>query len=381
MSTAAAEQKSGAAKGLKGVVAADSSICHVDGEIGELIYCGYNIDDLASHATFEEVAWLLFNGDLPTRDELTQFEADLAEARALPDELLDFIKSMPNKSHPMAMLRSAVSYAGLLDPDAKYNSVEAFRQTSMLLTSRIATMVAAIRRVRDGNEPVAPRKDLSLAGNFLYMLNDREPTEDETRSMDVILTIHAEHGLNASTFSARVISATLTDIYSAVTGAIGALKGPLHGGANTAVLETLKEVGSVENVAAWVKEVRAAKGKFMGFGHAVYQTQDPRAKHLKALSEKLAKETGDPIWYDLSVEIEKQVVAEINRNCNVDFYSASLQHYMGIPGDLFTCIFAMSRITGWCAHVIEQISDNKIIRPKANYVGPMNKKYVPVDER
>jgi citrate synthase len=215
----------------------------------------------------------------------------------------------------------------------------------------------------------------------MSMLNGRNPSADEARAMDLILILHAEHGFNASTFTGRVVISTLPDIYSAVTAAVGALKGKLHGGANTEVLKTLQELGSVDAITPWVKSVRESKGKFMGFGHAVYQTEDPRAKHLKELSRRLGEQQGNMLWYDMSVEIEKQVLAAIGKNCNVDFYSASLQHYMGIPGDLFTCIFAASRIAGWCAHILEQLSDNKIIRPSANYVGPKDAEYVPIEQR
>lgn len=381
MSATESPKPAASAKGLKGVVAADSKICHVDGEIGQLIYRGYDIDELASKSSFEEVVYLLLNGELPTSSQLDEFNQQLVASRKLPGEVNDFIRSLPKTTHPMAALRSAVSYLGALDPTAEEHSAEAFKKMSLELTSQIATIVAAVRRMRDGHEPVAPRDDLSHAANFMYMLNDEIPSADAERSMDMILIVHAEHGLNASTFSGRVISATLTDLYSAVTGAIGALKGPLHGGANTAVLKTLEKIGSVENIPEFVEETRANKGKFMGFGHAVYKTQDPRAKHLKALSAKLAKETGDERWYEISVELEKQVVAEIMRECNVDFYSASLQHYMGIPSDLFTCVFATSRIAGWCAHILEQIADNKIIRPSANYIGHELREYVPIDNR
>jgi citrate synthase len=281
----------------------------------------------------------------------------------------------------MAALRTAVSVLGHYDPLAEEESDESNKENAIRLIAVLPTLTAAIRRLHDGNEPISPKPELSIAANFMYMLNGIEPSADAAKAMDLILILHAEHGFNASTFSARVIVATLTDMYSAITGAIGALKGKLHGGANTEVLKTLESVGGVEDVAGWVADVRSRKGKFMGFGHAVYQTQDPRAKHLKEYSEKLANEAGDTKWYDLSIEIEKQVVAEIGRQCNVDFFSASVQHYMGIPGDLFTCIFASSRIAGWCAHVLEQINDNKIIRPSSHYTGPAERSYVSITER
>ena len=368
-------------KGLKGIKAADSSICFIDGEIGKLIYRGYNIDDLCAHSTYEEVAFLLLYGELPNQTELDQFHDSLNAHAIAPPEVLAVLKSLPNDVPPMAALRTAVSVLGHYDPLAEEESDESNKENAIRLIAVLPTLTAAIRRLHDGNEPISPKPELSIAANFMYMLNGIEPSADAAKAMDLILILHAEHGFNASTFSARVIVATLTDMYSAITGAIGALKGKLHGGANTEVLKTLGSVGGVEDVAGWVADVRSRKGKFMGFGHAVYQTQDPRAKHLKEYSEKLANEAGDTKWYDLSIEIEKQVVAEIGRQCNVDFFSASVQHYMGIPGDLFTCIFASSRIAGWCAHVLEQINDNKIIRPSSHYTGPAERSYVSITER
>jgi citrate synthase len=371
-----------AIKGLKGVVAADSQICDVDGDKGILIYRGYYIDDLAQHASFEETIYLLFHGELPNHQQLQDFNQQLISARPIPQKLVDFIKSLPHDVNPMAALRTAMSYLAILDPDAEKDSVADIQRTSFRLISQIATITAAIRRVREGLPVIDPRQDLSHAGNFLYMLNGKVPSADETESMDMILVLHAEHGLNASTFAARVIAATLSDIYSSVTGAIGGLKGSLHGGANTEVLETLMKIGSIANVDRFVEDTRAQKGKFMGFGHAVYKVEDPRAKRLKELSHRLSQTPpNDPLWYDMSIALEKKVFATINRHCNVDFYSASLQHYMGIPGDMFTCIFAVSRIVGWCAHIIEQISDNKIIRPQSHYVGPALREYIPIDMR
>lgn len=368
-------------KGLKGVLAADSSICRVDGEAGRLLYRGYNIDDLAEQSSFEEVAYLLLKGELPGREEFRQFQSALAADRRLPEPLLGFLRSLPGNVPPMVALRTTVSMAGIHDPEAEDETAEANLRKAMRLTARFPAIVAAIRRLRDGREPIAPKPELSHAADFMCMLNGRVPTPDEARAMDLILILHAEHGLNASTFAARVISATLTDMYSAITGAVGALKGKLHGGANVEVLKALAEIGSVENVARWVQGVQARKEKFMGFGHAVYKGEDPRARHLKAMSRRLGKAQGDTRWYDISVEVERQVMEAINRHCNVDFYSASLQHYLGIPGDLFTCVFAVSRIAGWCAHVLEQLADNKIIRPSANYIGPPPRPYVPLSDR
>jgi citrate synthase len=370
-----------AARGLKGVVAADSRICDVDGDQGKLIYRGYNIDDLAVNSTFEEVCYLLFQGELPTREQLAEFNAVLVKHRSLEEPVLKFLRSLPRDTPPMTALRSAVSMSGVYDELAEDCSPGATFEKSIRMTAEMVSMVAAIKRLREGLEPIQPRDNLSTAANFLYMCNGKVPSKDAERAMDLILILHAEHGLNASTFAARVIAATLTDLHSAITGAVGALKGPLHGGANTEVLKTLMEVGSVAAVGPWVEKTRAAKGKFMGFGHAVYKVEDPRAKYLKELSRRLSVETGDPKWYEMSVEMERLIKEAIKKPCNVDFYSASLQHYMGIPGELFTCVFAASRIVGWCAHVIEQVSDNKIIRPSSNYIGPAERKYVAIDKR
>ncbi|WP_459554938.1 citrate/2-methylcitrate synthase [Lacunimicrobium album] len=381
MTQAETEAANQAVKGLKGVVAADTQICDVNGTTGQLVYRGYTIDDLAVNSNFEEVSYLLLKGSLPTSSQLAEFKKTVTAQFALPSEVIELIKAHAKDAHPMAMLRTAVSLLGVLDKTSEEHGVDDFYQQSLSLIAKISTITAAIRRARDGKDPIAPDASLSFAENVMYMLNGKKPTPDEAKSMDLILIVHAEHGLNASTFSGRVIAATLTDLYSSITGAIGALKGPLHGGANTAVLESLQEIGSVDKISGWIQNVKEKKGKFMGFGHAVYTTEDPRAKHLKSLSQKLGKEQGDTTLYDISVELEKQVTALIKKNCNVDFYSASLQHYMGIPGDMFTCIFAASRIVGWCAHVMEQIADNKIIRPQSHYVGPEDLKYVPISQR
>ena len=370
-----------AARGLKGIIAADTKICDVDGDLGKLIYRGYNIHDLAKSSSFEETAYLLFKGELPSSSELAEFNKVLIHHREIEPPVLAFLKTLPKTTPPMTALRSAVSMSGVYDPIAEDDSPEANFEKSIRLTAEMTTIVAAIQRIQAGLEPIAPRQDLSHAANFMYMLNNKVPSVDAEKAMDLILILHAEHALNASTFAARVIAATLSDIYSAVTGAIGALKGPLHGGANTEVLKTLIEVGEVKNVVPWVEAVRAKKGKFMGFGHAVYKVEDPRAIHLKDLSRRLGLETGDTKLYDISIAMEQAVISSIHKNCNVDFYSASLQHYMGIPGDMFTCVFAASRIVGWCAHILEQLSDNKIIRPSSNYIGPAERPYLAVDKR
>ena len=291
MNVPATTGNSVSSKGLKGVIAADSSICFIDGEKGILLYRGYNIHELAEHSTFEEVAYLLFKGELPKKQELAEFTATLSRHRTIPRPVLDFLRTLPKDVLPMTALRSAVSLAGVYDPQAEDSSHEANYQKSIRLVGLMSSLVAAIHRLNQGKEPVEPKPELSHAGNFMYMLNGKVPTADETKAMDLILILHAEHGLNASTFAARVIAATLSDLYSAITGAIGALKGPLHGGANTEVLKTLMEIGDVSHVESWMESVRAKKGIFMGFGHAVYQTEDPRAKHLKELSRRLSEQS------------------------------------------------------------------------------------------
>jgi len=381
MSAGAGKDDAVVAKGLKGIMAADSSICLVDGQQGKLLYRGYNIDDLAEKSSYEEVAYLLIKGELPNEEQLDKFDDPLSKDAKLLPEVAAFLKNAPHDVPPMSLLRSAVSVAGLYDETAEDNSVEGAYKKAIRLIAKLPTMVAAIHRLRQGEDPIEPVADKSVAWNFVHMLKGGEPTADEVKAADLILILHAEHGFNASTFSSRVTIATLTDFYSAITAAIGTLKGKLHGGANTAVLETLMEIGSVDSVEPYVKKGLEAKQKFMGFGHAVYQVEDPRAKHLKNLSQRLGEEQGDTKWYDMSVKMEELVTPAIKKNCNVDFYSASVQHYLGIPKDLFTCIFAMSRIAGWSAHVLEQLSDNKIIRPKAHYVGADERAYVPIGER
>jgi len=367
------------AKGLKGVVAAETSICDVNGDSGLLVYRGYNVDDLAASSTFEEVAYLLLYGELPTPFQLDEFRTALLRQMNLPEPVDEFLRRLPPDVSPMAALEAAVAFANLYDTEG--DSLAASNRKAVRLVARVPVIVAAIGRLQKGEEPLPPNGALSLAANFLWMLTGRMPTPDETHAMDLILILHAEHGLNASTFAARVITATLSDVYSAVTGAIGALKGPLHGGANSAVLKTLEEIGSVENVPAWVEAALARKEKFMGFGHAVYKTTDPRVKHLKEASRRLGIERGDTRLFDISVELENRVTAAIGKHCNVDFYSASTQDALGIAGDMFTCIFAASRIVGWCANILEQLADNKIIRPSAEYVGATDRRYVPIANR
>ena len=367
--------------GLEGIVAAQSSISDVNGEEGKLIYAGYDIHDLAQHATFEEVIYLLWNLRLPTSSELAQLKSQLNSETRLPAEVIELIRWTPKTANPMEMLRTVVSGLGLYDPDGADNSIEANVRKAVRLTAKFPIIVTTFQRVRNGQEPVHPREGLSLAANFLYTLNGKEPDEVATRTMDVAFILHADHELNASTFAARVTAATLSDIYSAIVSAIGTLKGPLHGGANEGVIKNLLEIGNVEGVEAWVKNAFANKMKIMGFGHRVYRTVDPRATHLAEMSRKLGERTGETKWYDMSRKMEEVVMREKRLNANVDFYSASTYYALGVPTDLFTPIFACSRISGWTAHVLEQFRNNRLIRPRADYVGPRGLKYVPIEQR
>jgi citrate synthase len=367
--------------GLEGAVAASSSISYIDGNIGKLIYSGYNIHDLAQHSTFEEVIYLLWNNTLPTQSELDNLKAQLRQEPGIPVEIQQLIRTLPQGVNPMDMLRTVISALSFYDPDGQDMSREANLRKAIRLTAKFPTIVTTFQRLRNGLEPVEPRTDLSIAGNFLYTLRGEVPDEVATRTIDVALVLHADHELNASTFAARVTAATLSDIYSSVVSAIGALKGPLHGGANEGVIKNLLEIGSVENVEAWVMEQFAQKKKIMGFGHRVYHTEDPRATHLREMSRQLGERTGETRFYEMSRKMEEVVKREKGLNPNVDFYSASTYYSMGIPTDLFTPIFACSRISGWTAHILEQYANNRLIRPRAEYIGGMDLKYVPIDER
>ncbi|HSO73321.1 MAG TPA: citrate synthase [Blastocatellia bacterium] len=367
--------------GLEGVVAAQSSISDVDGAEGKLIYAGYDIHDLAKHATFEEVIFLLWNGTLPTASQLDQLKSELNSETRLPAEIIQLISAIPRTANPMDMLRTVVSALGLYDPDAADNSIEANVRKAVRLTAKFPIIVTTFQRVRNGQAPVLQLENLSLAGNFLYTLNGIEPDEIATRTMDVAFILHADHELNASTFAARVTAATMSDMYSAIVSAIGTLKGPLHGGANEGVIKNLIEIGAVEAVEPWVKNAFANKEKIMGFGHRVYRTIDPRATHLSEMSRKLGESTGETKWYEMSKKMEEVVMREKRLNANVDFYSASTYYALGMPTDLFTPIFACSRISGWTAHVLEQFRNNRLIRPRAEYIGPRDLKYVPIEQR
>ncbi len=372
---------SAVATGLRGVVAAASSIGDVDGEKGELIYQGLNIHDLAAKSTFEEVVFLLWNGRLPKRAELDELRKDLAASYELPELISVLIKGCPVDDEPMAMLRTAVSALAFFDKESRDLSRAASIRVATRLTARFPTIVAAIDRARNGLDPIPPKPELNIATNFLYMLKGEIPDEFDAHVLDVALILQADHELNASTFTARVVAGTLADMYSAVTAALGALSGPLHGGANTAVMKTLLEIDSVDRVEAYVKDALAKKKKIMGFGHAVYRTEDPRATHLRRFSKEMGQRKGNTKWYDMTVKLEESMKREKGLLPNVDCYSASTYYMMGIPLDLYTPIFAISRISGWTAHILEQYADNKLIRPRAEYIGPRNVAYVPIDER
>ena len=370
-----------ASTGLRGVVVGASTVSDVVGDKGELIYQGYNIHDLAKHATFEEVAFLLWNKRLPKQAELDELKSLLGGSYAVPNEVFDLMKQLPREADPIDTLRTAVSALELYDPTARDLSLENSRKISLKLTGQFATLVAASDRIRNGKEPVAPLPDANIATNFLYMLKGEKPSERDARLFDTCLILHADHELNASTFTARVVAGTLATIYASVVAAIGALSGPLHGGANTNVMKTLLEIGEVDNVESFVKRALAEKRKMMGFGHAVYKTEDPRATHLRQFSKEMGERSGNTKWYDMSRKVEEVMMREKGLYPNVDFFSASTYFMMGIPLDLYTPIFGVSRITGWTAHILEQYADNKLIRPRADYVGPRNVPYVPIAER
>ncbi len=371
------------ARGLEGIVAAHSGICWIDGDAGVLAYRGIDIHELAEKSTFAETAYLLWFGTLPTQEELAGFRKHLAEGRVLPPEILRMLETFPKHAMPMEVLRTAVSALSLYDADEKDNSHDANVRKSFRLTSQIAMIVAAYDRIRKGKAVVQPDPSLTHAANFLWMLNGEKPSATAERALDVALILHADHELNASTFAARVIAATLSDMHSAITGAIGALKGPLHGGANEAVMRILFQIDKEgADPVEYVRRMLADKKKISGFGHRVYHTEDPRATHLRRMSEDLGRASGNPKWFEMSRAIELFVKKEKNLNANVDFYSASTYTTLGIDVDLFTPIFAISRIAGWAAHVIEQLDDNRLIRPRAEYNGPAYPaKYVLIESR
>lgn len=373
--------------GLEGVVVAQTKLSAINGEQGELIYAGYEIDDLARNTTFEEVAYLLWNGRLPNAGELESLKRELAAERELSPAILSLLRAFPKDSEAMAALRTAVSALALYDAEADDNSEAANRRKAIKLTAKMPTIVAAFDRIRHGKEPVAPRADLATAANFLYMLNGEEAGELRERTFDAALVLHAEHGMNASTFSARVTAATQSDLYSAITSAIGTLKGPLHGGANTRVMEMLTAIEtSGDDPSAWVHGALERGERVMGFGHRVYKATDPRATVLRELADAIMGESGETKWLDLSDKVRGAMAKEMEERGkkiypNVDFFSASVYSTLGIATDLFTPIFAISRVTGWTAHLFEQYANNRLIRPKAEYQGPRGLKVTPIGQR
>jgi citrate synthase len=367
--------------GLEGVVAAESSICYIDGNEGTLSYQGYDIHTLAANATFEEVVFLLWHGRLPNRLDLQQLKANLEKNRPLPQPVVQFLASVPNAT-PMDVLRTAVSMLSLHDPLARDLSPESNVRKAVQLVARTASIVATFDRLRTGKMLVEDDPSLGFAANILYSLHGKRPDPVMERAMDIALILHADHELNASTFAARVTAATLSDMYSAVTAAIGALKGPLHGGANEDVIRLLLEAKTPEHAVRMVRDKLAAKIKIPGFGHRVYRTEDPRATHLRALSEELGRRTGHYDLFLISREVEQAVREAKSLNANVDFYSASAYYSLGIAVDLFTPIFAVSRMAGWTAHVLEQFHNNRLIRPRAEYIGhPVGREWTPLAER
>lgn len=377
-STAKSSKASG---GLRGIVAAQSKMSNVNGEEGVLIYQGYNIHDLAENSNFEETVFLLWNGRLPKKLELENLKAELRSNYEVPSEIIVFMKHFPHDANPMDVLRTCVSTLAFYDKDGKKTDVESATQAAIRLTAQFPTIIAAWEMIRNGNEPVHPDPGLDIAENFLYMMRGEKPDPSEARMLDICLILHADHGFNASTFTTRVISGTLADMYGAVTGGIAALAGPLHGGANTAVMKALKEIDSVDNVESWLDDMLANKRKVMGIGHPVYKTEDPRATWLRKFSEKMGGVTGETKWFEISRKLEVLIKEKKGLNPNVDFYSASTYFMMGIPLDLYTPIFAISRISGWTGHILEQFANNKLIRPRAEYVGERGLTYTPIDER
>lgn len=379
MSTA--PESSAGAAGLRGVVAAQSAIGDVDGEKGILIYQGYDIHDLAENSTFEETVFLLWNERLPNREELAALTADLRANYGAPAEVIEMMKRFPKDANPMDVLRTAVSSLDFYDDESHGTDRETATRAAINITGQIGTLAAAWDRIRNGLEPIAPDANLSIAENFLYMLRGEKPEADEARIFDVCLILHADHELNASTFTTRVVAGTLAGMYGAVTAGIAALAGPLHGGANTNVMKMLLSIGDLDAVDGWVEKALEEKRKIMGIGHAVYKTEDPRATWLRRYSKQMAEKKGEMKWYEMSQKIEQLMHEKKGMYPNVDFYSASTYYLMDIPLDLYTPIFAVSRISGWTGHILEQYKNNKLIRPRAEYIGKRDQKYVPIDER
>ena len=370
-------------RGLEGVIANSTALSDVLGDKGQLIYCGYDINELVGKVTYKEVIYLLWHKKLPNRRELDAFLRELRSQRQLPEPVIDFLKSAPKDANAMDVMRTAISMLGLYDPDnGKEITPEINRQRATSITAKIGVIAAYFHRARQGKSLPPVRDDLTEAEHFLYLICGEPQSKEASDTLDVAFILHADHGMNASTFSARVTISTLSDFYSAITAAIGTLKGPLHGGANEGVIHMLEEIGSEDKVDAYVERMLAEKKKIMGIGHRVYKTLDPRAPHLRAMAVKLSEKLGEPKWIRMSERIAKLMKEKKDLNANVDFYSATVYYSLGIPTDLFTPIFAIARCSGWCAQVLEQLEDNRLYRPLSEYVGePVGKKVVPIDER
>ena len=370
-------------RGLEGVIANSTALSDVLGDKGQLVYCGYDINELVGKVSYKEVIYLLWHKKLPNRKELETFLSELRGQRQLPEPVIDFLKTAPKDANPMDVMRTAISMLGLYDPDiGKEASPEINRRRATSITAKIGVIAAYFHRAREGKSLPPVRDDLTEAEHFLYLICGEPQSKEASDTLDVAFILHADHGMNASTFSARVTISTLSDFYSAITAAIGTLKGPLHGGANEGVIHMLEEIGSEDKVDAYIEKQLAEKKKIMGIGHRVYKTLDPRAPHLRAMAVKLSEKLGEPKWIRMSERIAQIMKEKKNLNANVDFYSATVYYSLGIPTDLFTPIFAIARCSGWCAQVLEQLEDNRLYRPLSEYVGePVGKKVVPIDER
>lgn len=369
------------AKGLEGIVAAATRLSDVKGDIGQLIYCGYDINELAGQVTYEEVVHLLHHNHLPTRKELAELKATLAEFRELPKGVIQIIQTLPKGTPPMHAIRTGVSTLGCFDTTSDDDSQHAQRRKALRLIAQIPVITAYFHRHRQGKKLVHPDPSLGEAANFLYMIDGEKPSVEKESTMDMCYVLHADHGMNASTFAARVTIATLSDMYSAITSAIGTLKGPLHGGANEGVIKMLQEIGGLDRVDPFIDDCLAQKKKIMGIGHRVYKTLDPRAPHLKRMAQILSAQLGEPKWIQMSERIAELMLQKKGLHANVDFYSATVYYSLGIPTDLFTPIFAIARTSGWTAHVLEQLADNRLIRPQSKYTGPVGLKVAPIDQR
>ncbi len=369
------------AKGLEGVIADETRISEVDGQQCQLIYQGYNIDELVGRASYEEVSYLLFHGELPTRAQLAQWAGQLDAHRALDQRERAMLESLPREAGPMALLRTVMSVLGLYDTEAEQGTVDVIRREAVRAIAKTTTIVAGIGRLRQGQPLVEPKPGLGHAANFLLMLHGCSPSEAQAKALDAYFILLADHGFNASTFTARTVTSTQSDFYSAIVAAIGSLRGPLHGAANRKAMEMLREIGTEAQVEPYVKKTLADRKRLMGFGHRVYKGPDPRAKHLKEFAKQLGEANGDLTWFLISERLQEAVWKAKQLYINVDFYSASLLHYLNIPTELFTTMFACARIAGWSAHIIEQASNNRLIRPLALYTGPRDRRFVPLDQR